>query len=194
MSPDIVSVIACGPSALQCGAMRAPGYRIAINGAREYVPHDVFLTMDGRYARERFKQFEGTNAYVRASAWEHCVRDHDASRWGGLNVFSCDINTTNLSSDPLQLNGSNSGACGIALAFALKPRRVFLYGFDMGKRTHFFGNYPWLGLGCTTTDQKFRAWRAEFEHTRRQFDAAGIEIWNTNPQSEITAFKHGRPA
>lgn len=195
-APDVVSIIGCGPSALQCGGGRAPGYRIAINGAAEYVAHDAALTMDGRFARECIDVFRDKPAWIRASAWDHVVRRVGAmSRWEGLRVYACDRLTTTFGNDECQLNGSNSGYIALNLAYVMRPKTVWLYGFDMNEPKRFFGFYPWqvLGLGSSNSTEKFGVWAREMDHAARQFKDAGVAVYNTNPNSRITAFDWRRP-
>lgn len=191
--PDVVSIVACGPSALQCGAAKAPGIVIAVNGASEHVRYDVGLTMDGRYARNKWRTMQGRQWFVRQSAYRHML-DAGALPWHGLQVFSCDRMSTQFAANgpglkPM-LNGSNSGYCALSLAFALKPRKVYLFGYDMDEPTHFFGNYEWHGQGDTLNVAKLQVWSREMSSAAKQFHAAGITVYNTNRLSRIKAFPH----
>ncbi len=169
---------------------------IAVNGAVDHVRYDVALTMDGRFALNRWADLKGRQAFIRASAWEHAV-NAGASPWDGLKIFNCDRVPTfsqRTPTDLLKLNGTNSGYCALNLAYVLRPRRVFLYGFDMGEPTHFFGNYPWHGQGSTNSREKFQTWAREMKEARAQFDAAGMQVFNTNPKTSIKYFEYGRPS
>jgi len=196
--PDVVSIVACGPSALKCGAASAPGMVVAVNGAFRYVRHDVALTMDGRFAREEWPKLQGRPFVVRGSAWQHAI-DAGAKHWEGVNVYACDNKSTRFATTPepntgdMILNGTNSGYVALNFAFNMKPRRVYLYGFDMDEPEHFFGPYPWAGQGCVNSEAKFGAWREEMHAAALQFRAAGIGVFNTNPRSRIREFPYGRP-
>lgn len=194
--PDTVSIVACGPSALDCGAARAPGMVLAINGAIDHVRFDVALTMDGRFARNRWKALYGKQAFIRRSAWAHVV-DVGGMPWDGLRVYECDREQTEFADNDRDvawtLNGSNSGYNALNLAFNLMPRRVYLYGFDMDEPTHFFGEYPWVHEAGKNNRAKFELWRREMVHASGQFRRRRIEVYNTNRLSAIKAFPHGTP-
>lgn len=195
--PDTVSIVACGPSALDCGAARAPGMVIAVNGAAAHVRYDVALTMDGRYSRNRWREHRGRQWFVRRSAWQHAM-NAGATPWDGLHVYDCDREQTEFARGlhdvgVWTLNGSNSGYNALNLAYSLRPRRVYLYGFDMGEPEHFFGEYPWSHEAAGNNTAKFKDWRKEMVHASGQFRRAGIQVYNTNRLSNIKAFPHGTP-
>jgi hypothetical protein len=76
----------------------------------------------------------------------------------------------------------------------MKPRTVFLYGFDLGKDTgHCHRDYEWKGQGNTNNLTKFREWADGFGVSARYFAAAGISVFNTNRKSAVKAFKFGKP-
>lgn len=191
---SVVSVIACGPSAPQCGADKAPGYRIAVNDAFLHFDHDCVLSMDGIWARERVPVYwaaAGTPLHLRRSAFKYFPNGRQD--YPHINCFDCDNHSDEMSPDRHTLNGRHSGQCALNLAFTMRPRCVFLYGFDLGEPTHFFGPYAWHGEGNTNNETKFREWRRGFENSAQYFNMAGIQVWNTNPESRIKAFPHGRP-
>lgn len=192
----IVSVIACGPSALRCGAERSPGVRIAVNDAYRYVEATHVVSMDGRWFENRAKDFCHPLApalHVRAKT----VAKREVPEGCRYRLFDCDRLTTTFGPTASQLNGENSGYCALNLAYVLRPTRVYLYGFDMtydaSGSDHFFGDYEWKGEGCSNSGTKFAKWAKEMEDAARQFEAAGIEVFNTNRKSAIKAFKFGKP-
>lgn len=202
MKKEIVSVVACGPSALKCGAQQSPGTRITVNDAFWYVASDRTLSMDGRWARYRWPLFRALAAphlHLRRSAYGHvrkaCNGEPPYEFTRHCSVFDCDINSTLFGDDETQLNGRNSGYCALNLAFVLKPRVVYLFGFDMNESTHFFGEYDWhengRKEGCTNSRAKFSEWVKDFSSAAEQFRAAGIRVINTNPQSAIRDFEFG---
>lgn len=197
--PDTVSIVACGPSALACGAASAPGLVVAINGAYKHVPFAVSFTMDGRFSRNCWRDLTNRWCVWRHSAVKHAMDAGAQGLMANVDGFACDPTSTTFSTyvDPVTgeptYSGSNSGYCALNFAYAARPRRVYLYGFDMREPTHFFGDYPWKGEGDTLTREKLARWAREMSHARRQFDAAGIQVFNTNPNSAISAFEYGRP-
>jgi hypothetical protein len=62
------------------------------------------------------------------------------------------------------LNGTHSGFCALNLAYQMRPQRLVLVGFDMGKgpggEAHWWPDYPWAKPGGATTGGKFKAWAA----------------------------------
>jgi len=193
----IVSVVASGPSALECGASHAPGYVIACNDMFIYTRPSAVVSMDGIWCRERVpKYFSRPNSecsvHVRRSAFKY-FPDGPAA-YPHINVFECDNKSDVMSPDRRTLNGRHTGQCALNLAFTMKPRTVFLYGFDLGRDTgHCHRDYEWKGQGNTNNADKFREWIDGFEVTARFFQAAGIAVYNTNRHSAIRAFKYGRP-
>lgn len=197
---DVVSIVACGPSALACGAERAPGYVIAVNDAYRHVRHDAVLSMDGRWAANRFRDVVDTPAemYIRARAFNHVdlsyLGQYRTATFPRLNVFECDNHTDTFSDRkrPLQLNGPNSGYCALNLAYQLRPRIVWLFGFDHSGR-HFHPESEWRqrGEGSVNTPRKFAEWSASCYEARRFFDDRGILVVNTNKNSMVRAFGFG---
>lgn len=194
--PDTVSIVACGPSAVARGAASAPGLVVAVNGAWRHVPFAVSLSMDGRFARNEWDDLYGRVCMWRDSAVQHAY-DAGATSWKDLNAFTCDRHTTKFAENGdavhWQLNGDHSGYCALNFAYSLRPRRVYLYGFDMDEPTHFFGEYPWADEAARNTRNKFAKWVADMDHAARQFRKAGIDVANTNPRSAIRAFRTARP-
>lgn len=196
----VVSVVASGPSALRCGAATAPGYVIACNDMAFKVRRDAVCSMDGIWVRERYdKVVRSPNdppVYFRRSALKYLPDNVRADLfWRGLKVFECDNKSDVLSPDPKVLNGRHTGQCALNLAFTLKPRTIFLYGFDLRSDAlgHCHADYEWKGEGNTNNARKFREWAEAFKNVRPQFDRFGIEVINTNPDSAVRAFKFGKP-
>ena len=191
----VISVIACGPSALRCGAKRSPGIRIAVNDAYRYVECSHVVSMDGRWFENRAADFCDAMSpllYIRGKTIAKRVKPDGCL----FRTFKCEIEKTEFSESRDQLNGDNSGYCALNLAYIMRPERIYLYGFDMKFQKgsdHFFGDYPWKGEGCTNSGKKFAKWSAAMSDAARQFDRAGIEVFNTNSASAIKAFKFGRP-
>ena len=193
----IVSVVASGPSALECGAARAPGYVIACNDMFRHAKCDAVISMDGLWTRARipdyFDALDSRSIHLRRSAFKYF--EDGPSQYPFVNIFDCDNKSDVMSPDARVLNGRHTGQCALNLAFTMKPRTVFLYGFDLrGKDTgHCHRDYEWKGQGNTNNATKFREWADGFGVSAQYFNAAGIAVYNTNPKSAIRAFKHGRP-
>lgn len=191
----VVSIVACGPSALRCGAARAPGFVIAVNDAYQHVRHDAVLSMDGRWAKNRLPMFMGGDGpiHIRRSAMRH-VNPSDCSTrtLQRVRVFDCDHTSGVFGHAAYHLNGPNSGYCALNLAYVMRPEVVYLFGYDH-KGDHFHPESEWRrrGEGCVNTPRKFKEWADMCETAREMFDAAGIHVVNTNRDSAIQAFKFG---
>ena len=199
--PEIVSVAACGPSALKCGAARAPGYVIAVNDAYRHVRHDAVLSMDGRWLEHRVSE-GGLVAplYARRTAWSKAGfapslaggKDEVGGYGVRATLFECDNNSDVFGDNELQLNGPNSGYCALNLAYVLRPRVVYLFGFDHSGG-HFHPESEWRkrGEGCANTPRKFASWSASCYVARDMFDTRKIKVINTNRESCVRAFEFG---
>lgn len=201
---EVISVIGCGPSALECGAATAPGYVIAVNGAFEYVKHNAVLSMDGRFAANKVPSMFGhvpiwlryrAFNHVDVSLCSHAVM-HAIKIFKNVHAHPRFAENANYPTTTWQLNGDHSGYCALNLAYSMQPKTVYLYGFDLNDedKQHFFGKYPWFGQGSTNSRVKFAKWRTDMHEAARQFKARGIRVINTNPSSAIDAFEFGKPA
>lgn len=201
MNRDVVSIVATGPSAIDCGALEAEGTIIAVNEAMNHVPQfHIGLTMDGLFAMNTLPKimeaFNDRIYFVRLSAHRHMV-EYTERRWPDVKVYCCDITATDFyrkkrewQTNAFVLNGDHSGYNALALAHYLQPKEVRLYGFDLGAQLdHFFGGYPWHGTGSRNTHAKFEKWRNDMHAARVQFDDIGCRVLNMNPRSSITAFE-----
>lgn len=201
---EVISIVGCGPSALDCGAGSAPGFVIAVNGAFEYVKHDAALSMDGRFASNCVpRMFGAVPIWLRDRAYRKLKpAELSSATRHHINVFANTHTTTTFAENALypttswQLNGDHSGYCALNFAYSLRPRVVYLYGFDLHDTDiqHFFGRYPWDGLGSNNSPTKFAKWRKDMFAAAVQFDAKGIRVFNTSRNSAIKAFEFGRPA
>jgi hypothetical protein len=195
---SVVSVIASGPSAAACEAENAPGYRIGVNDMFRHVRVDAVLSMDGLWAFNRLpvyfaKPTASVQVHVRRSAFKYFPDKRDA--FPHINVFDCDNKSDVMSPDRRVLNGRHSGQCALNLAFTMKPRTVFLYGFDLtDPEQHAHPDYEWKGQGNTNSVGKFREWADGFDASAVYFRAAGIQVFNTNRRSGIRAFPYWTPA
>lgn len=167
---------------------RLPGLVIGVNDAALRVRCDMAVSMDRLWTEHRWEEIVATAkpAHIRRAALQNISARPD---W--LSVFECDHTSTKLSDTPGRLNGTHSGLCALNLAYQLRPERVVLAGFDMGKgptgEAHWYPPYPWAPQGATSTG-KFKAWASQFETAARQCSAAGVavEIWGA---SAIPAFQ-----
>ena len=191
----VVSIVACGPSALKCGAASAPGFVIAVNDAFQHVRHDAMLSMDGRWAKHRLPLLMGGDGpvFVRRSAFHHVdAGSCSTNTLQRVRVFDNDHAETKFGEHTHVLNGGNSGYCALNLAYVMRPAVVYLFGFDH-KGGHFHPENEWRqrGEGCANSPAKFKRWADDCKQARKQFDNVSIRVINTNPDSHVRAFEFG---
>ena len=169
--PDEITCLAGGWSA-EPYLDRLAGYVIGVNDAGLLAPCDAIVSMDRVWAEHRWGQL-----VERAGpTW---LRKAPPDRPPWLTVFACDHESTIFSDQPGRLNGTHSGFCALNLAYQMRPRRLALVGFDMGKgpngEAHWFEDYPWAPAGATSGG-KFKAWAGQFHTAARMFRSIGCEV------------------
>jgi hypothetical protein len=171
-----VSIIAGGFSAKNIDLRRVPGMVIAVNDAAYYGPRwDVCVSMDRLWSENRFRWMEKQSKpiWLRRSTVKNFPQlDH-------MNLYDNDHTSTVLSDDMGTLNGTHSGFCALNLAYHIRPRFLYLIGFDMARgprgEPHWYPDYPWnpkaSGVGALQT------WGTQFEFAARQLRAAGVTVF-----------------
>lgn len=189
MRPDTVTVLAGGWSARQY-LDRLEGTIVGVNDAAIFSPCDIAVSMDRLWTENRWAHLVeiGKPAWLRRSACKNIPRP--LPNWAC--TFENDHESTVFTDDPETLNGTHSGFCALNLAYQLRPKRLVMVGFDMGKgpdgEAHWWPDYPWAKPGGATTSGRFKAWAAQFAGAAAQFKAAGIavEVWGA---TAIPCFK-----
>lgn len=192
---SVVSIVACGPSAIECGAEHAPGYVLAVNDACLHVRHDAVVSMDGRWSVNRVREilYNESQIWLRDRAWAKVDYPFKPAT---VRTFSVDTKSHVLGNTTDLLVGLNSGAVALNLAALMHPDRIYLYGFDAafaGEKSHFFGDYDWAGQGDKLFPKKFRLWQAQMNAFAPQLKVLGIRVINTNKVSAIRSFEFGKP-
>jgi len=195
-SPDsgreLISIVGGGPSVGRVDPNKIPGLVIGVNSAIEYARCDIVVSMDRLWVEHNWELLRTSRlrSYLRRSALKNC-----RGSWEGLTSFECDYNTEKFSDDSSQLNGFNSGFCALNLAYQLRPKRIYLFGFDMKRRegkVYWYPPYSWRPHGATTSGS-YKRWAERFNKAASQFKAVGIEVVNGCSDSAITAFKRVDP-
>lgn len=195
-----ISVVAGGWSFSKVPHSRVPGYLIAVNDSAYYMRRrigvDEIVSMDRLWSEHRWAwmQMKQTAAYLRRSALKSLPHALQNGEW--LHTFECDHETSIFSIDPARLNGQNSGICALNRAWLLKPKVLFLFGFDMqngpaGER-HWHPPYPWTAE-WSTGEKKFIDWTREFDLIAQQFKNIGTRVWNVSERTRIRSFPILRP-
>lgn len=87
-------------------------------------------------------------------------------------------------------SSTNSGALAVRVAREmLKARQVFMFGFDMHRRSgsHFFGDHP--PELKNTPDHRWKIFQDQFGLEERLSRNSGCKIYNCTPGSDLLAFE-----
>lgn len=183
---ETVVCIAGGPSVadIDLEAIRGKARFIAINNSYLIAPWaDLLYFADYRWwewhrDRPEFKSFAGAKVTIQGTG--SLVPDtstHLLHNYG----------TDGLSEVPNGLHtGCNSGYQAINIAYLAGARRIILLGYDMRFRN---GRSHWhLGHPLRNPELHYEMYAKLFGSTRKQLDAAGIEVFNCCLDSHINAF------
>jgi hypothetical protein len=192
-----VSVIGGGWSFGVVDHRKVPGVVIAVNDALLYLRRSIdhVVSMDRLWTEGRQANLEarrlptwlrnGTTKNVR---WDPAS---EPDKW--VRMYGCDHESAIFSEDPARLNGRNSGACALNLAWLMQPAELFLFGFDMclgpNKVAHWYPQYPWTASPKGGTGARsYQAWAEDFEIYKVAFEKHRTNVFNVSPSSAITAF------
>lgn len=191
--PEIVSILGGGWSAIFVDRDQLPGTVIGVNDSAILAKCHAAVSMDRLWTEWRWPDLVGIarKAFIRDAALKN-IRDRP--EW--LRVFGCDYKTSVFSEDPANLNGTNSGQCAMNVAYLMRPKRVFLFGFDMNRspnnNAYWFKPYAWAPEGATKPG-KYAEWAQQFDKIAELFKATGTEVLNVSTTSAITAFRKISP-
>lgn len=194
MASDVI-LLASGPSVQEYNLrdLDQRGNLIALNGAALYVKPAAALTMDRLVAEFCCPIWRNQGV---PSVWirRGITQNFDPRTLSQYMQFEHDGNDpTHMTPIHGRLNGSNSGSCGMNLAYQLHPKRVFLLGYDMQRGDiplnlpYWHPPYAWNTSGAAK-NRKLAEWSREFDAIAKQFVKAGIEVFNVNHRSLIESF------
>lgn len=182
-----ITVLAGGWSASKVDLRKLPGTVIAVNDAAYYAPKwDICVSMDRIWAENRIEVLrrQMKPIWLRRSTIRNFPM-RNLSDMRPIMLFECDHTSTTLAEapapgEPRHLNGTHSGFCALNLAYQMRPRQVFLVGFDMalgpkGER-HWFPDYPWKNGGGSGA-RRLAEWASQFQTAADQFLAAQISVY-----------------
>ncbi len=191
---DVVSILAGGWSFTGLDPAKLPGHRIGVNEAALLGNTDEIVTMDRLWTESRWQQLSelARPAYVRMSALKRI-----AEPWPDwLRPFTCNHKTVNFAQEDGYLNGTNSGGCAFNRAYQLRPKKLYLFGFDMcrspANEPYWYPKYTWAPRGATK-NMKYVEWSGQFESMAKECRKAGIEVINASMVSRIKAFPQVDP-
>lgn len=180
----LINIIAGGSSVSQFNMDEVldTGFTIGVNQSSVDFDVDMAISMDRLFMEGRYKILErkGVPTYFRRCAWKL------GYHWDQLELFDGDIKTEFMTDRYGILVGNNSGACAINKAYQLRPKKLFLFGFDMcapkGKHHH-HKEYEWTPDNVSAS--KYNYWNKRFKTIYRQLRDNDIEVFNVSPNSAI---------
>jgi hypothetical protein len=190
MGYDDIIIVAGGPSVFpqQVADLTARGIVIAVNGAALNIAYHLALTMDRLFAEKAFPTLVANSRpfLVRRGADKNLPNNPCVQR------FECDHTSTQMSDDIARFNGTHSGLCALNVAYQLRPRAVYLFGYDMGRTkegaAYWHKPHAWAP-GGGTKDGKYREWARQLDdEVAPQFDKAGISVYNLSAYSALRAW------
>lgn len=188
-----VSIVAGGWSFEGVDHAKLPGIVIAINDSGIWLNKlpDYILSMDRLWTEGRWERLCGLSiqTYLRRDACKNVL----AGNRPWCRQFNCDIRNQTFSSEYLTLNGDNSGTCGLNLSWQMKPKELFLFGFDMCRspdgKPYWYPPYAWASSRGGTSGGKYKAWAKRMKAAADQFAAIGTRVFNVSPKSAIECFE-----
>ena len=204
----VVSIVAGGWSFYEVDHRKVPGYVVAVNGAAQHLRCRVHavVTMDRLWAQDAWPWAVEQHRDKGGPLWSLHARDaaiknispkeREDAPW--LRPFRCrNTGLVPMSDDVAWLNGSNSGACALNLAYQARPRQLYLFGFDMcvSKKglAYWYPHYAWTKKSGGTGKPKMMKWAREFDAMARQFADAGIKVTNVSAGTIIRSFPRATP-
>lgn len=184
-----VAVVGSGPSLrdiapneiVRCGATV-----IAVNGAIDWLgsAHYWFTLDPSQVNMVRMRNpVEGCQyvacgpGHIRFPMWVKRLSRITGDQWGKARAPG------GLSEDPAEINTGNSGFGALGLAYHMRPMRVALLGIDGRQERRVDGGMP----------RSLEHLPALFSSAVPQLKAAGIEVVNGSPDSEVTCFPRMTP-
>ena len=190
-----ITIVGGGWSVRQINLSRLPGLVIGVNDSAIVLPRcDIAISMDRIWIENRAEILRSRKmrTFIRRSTLKN------VEPWPEMTAFECDHTSTVMADQPGKLNGTNSGMCGLNLAYQLRPSRIFLCGFDMSRgplgEPYHYPAYAWASPAGATSDGKYAAWARQFGPAAAACQAAGIEVFNVSPTSAVDAFRRITPA
>lgn len=189
---DLV-LLASGPSVREYNlrGLETRGHLVGVSGSAMYAKVAVALTMDrlvAEYCYPIWKIQGVPDIWIRRSEARNLGVLHS-----NVHLFAnSNAKHALMTMEADTLNGDNSGMCALNYALQRRPERVFLLGFDMARiapkdSPYWHPAYPWNPAGGST-DRRLAEWAEEFQLASTAFKAFGIEVYNVNHRSRITAF------
>lgn len=193
LTNEVISVVGGGWSFLSVDRNRLPGTVIVANEGSVLLPvvHHA-VSMDRLWSESRWPRLDAMKrqTWLRRNAVQNIDWCGEERRW--LHIFDNDHKSVTFSEDRQNLNGTNSGVCALNLAYILRPKELYLFGFDMCRhpngRAYWHDPYPWAPIVGATKPGKYAEWAAEFNQIALAFSTINTRVFNVSPSSKIMCF------
>lgn len=186
MASQNIIIIGGGKSAkgMPLETLHRYGHVIGVNDSGLKVQCHTILSMDRLWMENNYEECKklSSQTVFRRCAWRLKGKD-----WPRLSLFDCDTQIPYMNNSLGCLDGDNSGACALNLAYQMKPKKIFLFGFDMNGSGYWHEGYSATNKG--SGNKAHPDWSEKFKYKKKQFDQAGILVFNVNTNSAINAFK-----
>jgi len=166
---DVVIVAAAGNSMkeMDLKEIRKRGYLIGVKNCAWLLNADIGISLDRKWATEYGDKLQGKPwlLYRYPGQWS----------WDGLEQFAS-TDTDVFSEEKNVLNGNNSGYCAFNLAYQMRPKTVYLFGFDFTGKPYWYGKYPWKSKVKKEGSYISLDWVPYFKKAKKLCDKANIEV------------------
>lgn len=200
--PDIVSIVSGGPSAAHVDLNKIPGFVIGVNNAALHMSRiDGAITMDRRWSEAHWPHFRDLAGAVKLWMRPNNVQNlRKLPEWkpDWVTVYQCDHRQHTMSDEPGKFHGTNSGGVALNLAYQMKPKVLFIFGFDYCPSAS--GSHHWFAKGETGRvgdypihSGRYYGWARQFDDVGPQFEAKGIDVVNVSVHSVVRAFRKVSP-
>lgn len=196
---DNIVIIAGGPSARGIDFMpfvRSDTYILGCKDAFFNAPCHGCFTMDRRWNMHRVHRLHEQSAQVFASKKHWGFKPPPGhpylqiAPWSEVEFYKVDIYARGLSLDPAILNGRDSGFAALNLAFHKKPKRIFLFGFDLTMTQcgdeHWYADHEWRAPKRSYPHGV--DWAKDHALAAPVFTENGIAVYNASAISIIDAY------
>ncbi|MEN6621482.1 MAG: hypothetical protein ABFD50_08045 [Smithella sp.] len=193
---DTIFIIAGGPSVkgLPLEKLKGKGFILAVNDSFLHAPFDAIVSMDGRWMFNRYEQLRSIQAkfYARDKQFKKwCAAGW---LWTGVELLDVDHTRSGMGETWEKLKAKHSGAMALNIAYLMRPKRIYLFGFDHtgvpnggNESEHWYGKYPWRPHRKSFNHQY--EWIVDHRVCAEQFHDKGIEVFNVSQLSMINVYK-----
>jgi len=188
-----MSIIGGGWSFANVDPAKLPGHVISVNEAAVLLdPQTIHygVSMDRLWCEHRYSLLKQRKVLMfgRRAAVKNLMDWEDQ----GFVIFDNDHTSIRFSESMGTLNGTNSGMCALNLAYKMRPKLLYLFGFDHCRspagKAYWHEPYPWADPMGATKPGKYAEWSRQYDAAAALFKGYGCQVFNVSPQSSIQVF------